>query len=337
MRAIAEQAGVSTGTVSLVLNGKEKGYIGAATARRVRAVACALKYRPNRMARAMVTGRTHIIQFYLPLLIDQHWAATGDLLRDMVWQDGYDLALAKYPFVDGRMGEWRGWPVDGEVISNVGPYTRPMLANARQTGMPLVVLENQPEDGNLDCVDVDLYTAASEALAHLQAQGCRRIAFVTDEWAPKEKGPRIRAYETFCHQAGMEPEYILFQFYRYPSARESMVRYLRAHGPRDRADGLFVINDQMALGVYRGLLDAGLTVGRDVALFGCDGIPEMELFDTPISTIVQPREKMCRKAWEFLRNRIGNPDHPPQRVTLRAELAFRDSTLLFGRRDPPAG
>jgi LacI family transcriptional regulator len=91
-------------------------------------------------------------------------------------------------------------------------------------------------------------------------------------------------------------------------------------------DALFCNNDDLALGAYRGLREAGLRVPDDVMLVGCDGIEDMQFLEQPLTTIAIPVEEMCALAWRFLRRRIENPDTPLQHALLQPTLVVRESS-----------
>ncbi|HEU4752942.1 MAG TPA: substrate-binding domain-containing protein, partial [Armatimonadota bacterium] len=111
--------------------------------------------------------------------------------------------------------------------------------------------------------------------------------------------------------------------YGRAAARDAIKSYLARHSA---PEAIFCMNDDMAIGCYRGLCDLGLRVPRDVALVGCDGIEHTEYLETPLTTIVQPLDDMSRAAWQLLERRLGDPGAPPQRVKLSARLAVRESS-----------
>ena len=82
----------------------------------------------------------------------------------------------------------------------------------------------------------------------------------------------------------------------------------------------------MALGCYRGLCDLGIRVPDDILIVGCDGIEDAEYQACPITTIALPVTQMCSLAWDFLENRIKNPDLPQQEMLLKPELIIRKSS-----------
>jgi LacI family transcriptional regulator len=91
-------------------------------------------------------------------------------------------------------------------------------------------------------------------------------------------------------------------------------------------EAFFCHNDDIAMGVYRGLVDLGIKIPDDSALVGCDGIEDAEYLETPLSTIVQPIAEMCRHAFQLLERRISDPTSPIQEVHLYPDFVIRQSS-----------
>jgi LacI family transcriptional regulator len=108
-----------------------------------------------------------------------------------------------------------------------------------------------------------------------------------------------------------------------PAAREALRERLRRGPP---IDGLFCLNDDMAIGAYRALRDSQRRIPEDCRVVGCDGIMDVEFLDTPLSTVLQPVEQMCHVGWETLKRRMTTPDGPLQQVLLPTTLIVRESS-----------
>ena len=92
-------------------------------------------------------------------------------------------------------------------------------------------------------------------------------------------------------------------------------------------DAILCQNDETAIHTYQALLGSGLRVPQDVLLAGCDGLPYMEYFETPLSTIALPMEEVCAKASQFLQQRMADPTIPRQGTTIQGHLILRKSLL----------
>jgi LacI family transcriptional regulator len=165
-----------------------------------------------------------------------------------------------------------------------------------------------------------------EAMRHLIGAGFRRIAHATFVRKNIAGESRRIGYTKAMRDAGLEPEFIHYPLTerQRPVARQLIQEYVREHG---RPEAIFCHSDDVALGIYRGLCDAGIRVPADIALVGCDGIEDTEYLECPLTTLVQPVAEMCATAWQFLQNRLAEPAIPLQHSLLALKLAIRDSSF----------
>ena len=106
---------------------------------------------------------------------------------------------------------------------------------------------------------------------------------------------------------------------------------LAAHAQKEGwPQGLFCQNDELALGAYRALREAGLRAGREVAVIGCDDTGG-EFFDPPLTSIALPFPEICEMAWSLLMERIESPDLPSRSRRVVPRLIERSSSFLMDR------
>ena len=173
-------------------------------------------------------------------------------------------------------------------------------------------------------------------MQHLIGSGFRRIAHATFVRKNIAEGSRRIGYTKAMREAGLKPEFIYYPLSerQRPVARQLIQDYIREHG---RPEAIFCHSDDVAIGIYRGLCDAGIRVPADIALVGCDGIEDTEYLECPLTSLVQPVAEMCTTAWQFLQNRLAEPAIPLQHSLLPLNLAIRDSSLHTARiRDFPS-
>ncbi|HLH78859.1 MAG TPA: LacI family DNA-binding transcriptional regulator [Chthonomonas sp.] len=323
IRDIAKELNLSHTTVSRVLNNRTD-FISERTRQRVLKAIKTAGYQPNLAARALVTGRTNLIAFWSRYLHTPFQVRVVQALFTQLKADNYELLIRSVPEdTDSELSPPRlEFPTDG-VIAFETAY--PLLWRTHETTpYPPVVSLGAYYCEKTDHVGIDLFYGASLALNHLYEAGCRRIAYLLDQASNRPGDARLEAYLTFCRESGLQAEQIVAPLQTRSSARETLKHYIETWGA---PTGLFCINDEMAIGAYRALLDLKLNVPDDVALVGCDGIEDTEYLERPLSTIVQPIEEMCLIGWQFLRNRIQNPDSPPQQLVLRPQLVVRESSV----------
>jgi LacI family transcriptional regulator len=281
-------------------------------------------YRPNPHARALRRRKTGIIALWIPDQISTHYTHVARELGRLVKQSKQELIISEVGAADMKQ-IWTHVPVDGICAVDASKAVQLELKALAGKSVPVVSLGTY-SSLETDNVRVDMETGTMEAMRHLIGSGFRRIAhatFVRKNFAGESR--RI-GYTKAMRDAGLKPEFIYYPLSerQRPVARQLIQDYVREHG---RPEAIFCHSDDAALGIYRGLCDAGIHVPTDIALVGCDGIEDTEYLECPLTTLVQPVEGMCTKAWQFLQNRLAEPAIPLQHSLLAPKLAIRDSSF----------
>jgi LacI family transcriptional regulator len=241
-----------------------------------------------------------------------------------VKQSGQELIISEVNGADMKQ-LWTHVPVDGIFIVDASKALQAELKALAAKSVPLVSLGTY-SSLETDNVQIDMEAGTLEAMRHLIGSGFRRIAHATFVRRNIAGESRRIAYSKAMREAGLKPEYIHYPLseQQRPVARHLIQDYIREHG---RPEAIFCHSDDVALGIYRGLCDAGIRVPDDIALVGCDGIQDTEYLECPLTTLVQPVPEMCSAAWQFMQNRLADPSIPLQHSMLIPRLAIRDSSL----------
>lgn len=324
MSDVARAAGVSSATVSRVLNGKE--WVSAATKGQVLEAIARTGYTANRQAQSLATGKSGSVAFLLQ-------AGFGDLFSDPTFSkllDGVASELsarrvALVLLVAGSEQERvnveeyvRSGHVDGVIVVSSHDED-PMLGRLVESGIPLASV-GLPlgYEGRVSSVSVDELGSAVTAVRHLQARGCQRIAHIS---GPLDTpGGRFRA-EGFAQVVGAgAADLMAAGDWSILSGRECMAELLE----RDRSiDGLFAASDSLAAGAMLELREAGLTVPGDVAVVGFDDSGLAEATTPTLSTMRQPWADLTSGIVDLLLGAIDGES--PRQVVLPAELVQRES------------
>ncbi|PQV62914.1 transcriptional regulator, LacI family [Abditibacterium utsteinense] len=326
---VAQRAGVHVMTVSNALKGT--GRMTATTRATICRIAAELNYKPNRAARALVTGRTGAVAVVTGPVSEHFYAHVVHLLELELAASQTQMIFmcSRYPERDLEF-LIQSSMVDGLIAIDAFSELR-ALSSTQGAILPCVyagVLHPELAPSlSVDCIAVDLSDAAQDAVQALLDLGCERVAYlVSNEGMAHSEDVRARTYRAAMEQVGRRLEIINVDIgidtSRRDLTRARLVEHIQTHGA---PDGLLCQNDEMAISAYRALRDIGLRVPDDVRLIGCDGLDDMDYFDPPLATIMQPVEKMCALAWEFLQIRLKQPEVPLQRAVLRAQLRQRAS------------
>ncbi|MCX8052952.1 MAG: LacI family transcriptional regulator [Armatimonadetes bacterium] len=331
---VAQMAGVSTATVSLVLSGRHGSRVSPQTRERVLNAALKLGYQPDPLARALSTGKTHSIALWTYGVYDAYYSQAVWLFQELLNKDNYEVQLVETDELVDENATWRNsalWPVDGILA-----FESPMCVDA--------YLQTSPEDrkptvsagafwsDKTDYVGVDLLSGTVSVIRHLLENGNRRIAWLgpsSEAWMGE---PRQVGYVSVMKDAGLPTEFIYVPVESATEFRratyENIDTYLEKNGC---PEAIFCAADEMMIGALRRLHERGIRVPEDVALAGCDGIPETEYHEPRLSTLATPIEQVCRIAWEFLRRRIENPNIDRQGIVLQPQLVIRESSDYLRR------
>ncbi len=336
LKDVAELAGVSTKTVSNVLN--DRPHISAHTRERVRQAVAELGYRPNPNARLLRKRRTAVIALAVPEIELQYFAELAAAIHRTAERRDYTVLLEQTGGDEERerrvAAGFRANLIDGLILSPLALPSEDVLAYAGRR--PLVLLgERFYPDVPADHVAIDNVAASRAAVAHLIGQGRERIAVVGTQEA--YRGPtdlRIQGYREALAQAGLplrpELERTVGTLGRSDGA-QAMTRLLDSGV---EFDAVFCLTDLLALGALRELHDRSIRVPDDIAVAGFDDIEEGRFSVPRLTTISPDKQQIAELAVTHLLGRLdGELDEPPGRITADFRLAVRESTA--GRGHPP--
>ncbi len=335
LRDVAEQAGVSIKTVSRVVN--NQGEISEATRRRVQTAIKRLGYRPNILARSLVSRKSNTLavvawglDYYGPSR-----AVVG--VEQKSSELGYSLFLNLLPRPDDGnvaavLDTMAARRVDGIIwaVPEVGSNREWIRPDWLKQLPPTVFLSMQPRPG-LFVVAVDNRFGAAQVTRHLLDQGRRKIAIITGPLTWWEARERYEGWKEALLRAGLAPSPSLVMEGDWSaSSGEHALQRLLAQQPD--IDAIFACNDQMALGALSVLHRLGRSVPRDVSIVGFDDTPESAHFWPPLTTVRQQLMDVGRIAVQLLHKLIqarvpGEHDETPGPMMLIPQLVIRESSL----------
>lgn len=331
IKTVAERVGVSEATISRVLNNKAGFQASPDTRKRILDVAAELGYVPNRMARSLGTGRSETIGVIVDCLSNPYFAMLVEATATLSSAAGYHALIEITPSVGsspGRVGHLSGWPVDGMLVwTNSWTVLQDAAGNPYQNS-PIVYL-GYPRTDKSDWVASDLYDGGRQVAEHVYDTGRRNVWFLTpyDFAIPARSEERMRAYSDVSQERGF-PDHVIAT----PCIAENtevgvaVAKHIAAMPAKDRPDALIVHNDLIAIGVYRGLRDAGIRVPEEIALTGFDGTQEGQNLERPLTTLSTPPQEMAQAALEILLARIAGSDSGPIGKMLKGTLLVGQTT-----------
>lgn len=328
MADVARLAGVSHQTVSRVLH--DNPNVRGETRERVLAAIRQLNYRPNSMARALVTGRSKTLgvvssdtTFYGP-------ASTLFGIERAAQDAGYAVSVSSLRAVSSRnvvldaIQQLLDQGVDGVAV--IAPLRAGVDALRHVTpDVPVVALESG-QNGSIPVAMVDQRAGAAAATRHLLSLGHKTVVHLAGPLDWQEAEERIIGWKATLEAANAPVPQVLRGDWTPRSGYELGEQLLKT----PNLTAVFVANDQMALGLLRRLHEAGKEVPHDISIVGFDDIPEAAYFSPPLTTVRQDFSELGRRCLKLLLERIEGSDQPT-RVIVPPELVVRESTSAARR------
>jgi len=327
MKDIAEDLGVSLMTVSKAL--RSHSDISEETRKRVLKRAQELDYRPNWIARSLVTRRTYMVGVVIPDLMHSFFAEVAKGIARNLEPHGYQIVMSNsdesIEAEQRQMEMLAGRNVDGLIVASALPNWRKRAGMLREQKTPLVLIDRLPAGIDANYVGVSDEEMGAMATDHLYDQGCRRIAHIRGEETPNSLG-RLRGYRRALEKHGLKssPDYVAVGGRDDAGGSAAMTRLL---GLRQPPDGVFCYNDPVAAGAIRAILDAGRTVPGDIAVIGAGNVHYSDLLRVPLSTIDQSSSLIGQTAADLLVECMEAKTPPePRHVMLAPRLVVRESS-----------
>jgi DNA-binding LacI/PurR family transcriptional regulator len=332
IRDVAREAGVSTATVSYVLNDSRR--VAEDTRRRVIQAAQRLGYRANIMARNLQASETRLIGYsWRPSPPDQFNPILDKFLQSIAESAAWhDYRILAFPSVDVQeeLATYREMmligQVDGFILSNTNFDDQRVLA-LMEAGFPFVSFGRANPGWDFPWVDVDGAAGIQAAVRHLVQQGHRRIAFLAWPETSQTGHYRQEGYTRGMEEAGLpvHADWIQLAGNHHADAYVATQRLLEL--PAEICPtAIIASSDLMALGVINAGWDAGLAVGRDLAVVGFDDAPIARFLRPPLTTLAQPIQELGERLVTMLIDHINGRPVPQDQVLLPPTLVTRAST-----------
>lgn len=326
IRDVARIAGVSTATVSRVLNNSP--VVRPETREKVLAVIADTGYRPNLTARRLSIGRTHSIGIVLPFLTLPSFVERLRGVQSVLADTEYDLVLvtAETPekIEDCINNLLSQTGVDGIIIVSITP-TDQQVDQIEQQRMPVVLVD--ATQSRLNRVVVDDISGGYQATRYLIDLGHRRIAFLSDyldnPFNFVSMSYRCDGYRQALEEAGIpfRPDY---QSEGELGGREAYEKAKTLLNLPDRPTSVFAASDTHAAGVLKAAHDLGIRVPEDLSVVGYDDIRDAEYLN--LTTIRQHLFEMGVKGAQMLMTALNSPPENPLKIMLPVELIVRGTT-----------
>ncbi len=323
---VARRAGVSTYTVSSVLN--RSAYVSPELTTRVQRAVRELDYTINDLARSLQTRKSRTVGMLIPDIASPFYPKVVRGAEDVLREAGYSLILGNsYDRAEEQsryLTVFRSKQVDGMLLF-IAPGNGAEARALVRAKKPVVFVGRVPAGFAADSVAADNVEGARSAVAHLIAKGHRRIGLITGQPELSTSADRVTGWRRALRKAGLAAPRELAGAGDWTAESGHRV----ALGFLDLADpptAVFAANFLMMTGVLRALRERGLRVPEDVEVMSSDDSEWLDVFSPPVSTVAQPSYEMGTHAAGLLLKRIKSPGRRFEQVLLAPELRIRCGT-----------
>jgi len=323
---VAKAAGVSQSAVSRVFTPGASA--SPKTIEKVKRAANELGYRPNVIARSLMTGKSRIIGLVVAYLDNQFYPDVVEKLSKGLQAEGYHvlvlMAEQTANNTDDLLEKILDYQVDGIVLASVAMSSQ-LALRCDAEGVPVVLFNRTQDNEILSSVTSDNLAGGQKAAEHLVEQGYSRIAYIAgwsgastqrDREAGFCKGLAAAGLSLFAREEGN------FHFEQAKLAARQMFSV------DEKPDAVFVCNDHMAFAVMDVLRDElNLRIPEDVAVVGYDDVTAAAWGSYKLTSVRQPANRMVEQTITTLLSQIENDDAPPLRLAIDGPLVVRSSSV----------
>lgn len=325
---VARRAGVSQSAVSRVFT--PGASVSPQMRARVMAAAAALDYRPNVLARSLITGRSRVVGLLLAYLDNQYYPVLLERLCAALQARGYHVMIFIAPQanadVECVLAEILDRQVDGIIMASAA-LSSPLARRCAEQGVPVVQLNRAQDDPALSAVTSDNRAGGRTLARFLVAGGHTRIAYIAGWAEASTQRDREAGFRHGLAEAGRSLYARDSGDYSFEGAQQATRRMFGK--PRRRPDAVFVANDHMAIAAMDVLrFELGLLVPQHVSVVSYDDAPQAAWPSYALTGIRQPTAAMVAAVTDMLLARIADPEAAPRRVVLPGELIVRSSARV---------
>jgi LacI family transcriptional regulator len=325
LRDIAEAAGVTIATASRSLNGNYGVHPG--TRERVLEAASRLRYRPNRLARGLVTGRSQMLGLIISDIRNPFFSEVARGVEDAAYSAGCDVVLCNSDLDSQKqnyyIGSLMAKSVDGIIMNSVTALREIEQERLAESGVPVVLLNRSSGHSQFSTICADNEQGGRLAADHFWRMGHRRFAHLT---GPRKHGNlslRTKGFlQAIREQDPSAPVAVFHGGHTFTGGHAMALKLFRE---REGVTAVFAANDAVAFGVLKAAIECGVKIPDEVSLIGFDDVDFAAIVHPPLTTIHQSKYEIGQAAVNVLLRLAMGKDKSPENRVLGVELIERSS------------
>jgi len=324
IRDVAKAAGVSTATVSNVLN--KRGKVGRRTQGLVLSTVKRLGYLPNIHARRLASRDTRMLGIIVSDIVNPFFPEVIMSFLARTRQLGYETILSETNYDPRRTREAASRMMAhsvGGVAIMTSEFSARLINELARRKIAVTFLDLGPARGYVSTLRIDYASGIEQIAQYLYQQGHRAIAFVAGRPKLKSNEARLEAYERSMQTLGLKPGPILHGDLRFEGGLAAGLA-IAEMSPRPTA--VMAVNDLTAVGVLKGLTSAGLRIPQDISVTGFDRTRLAEYSIPSITTVDIHRDLLGQMAADALHELCSSPNPQGREYEISAELVVGNSS-----------
>lgn len=326
IKDVAREAGVSTATVSHVIN--QTKFVTEKTRQKVLSAVEKLNFYPNAHARTLASGRSNIIGLLISDISNPFFPELVKSIEAEAFEQGFNIMLFNTNYDAGRAADYVRRLIELKVagVALMTAELDPALIDELARKEVRVVFNDLGiVSEHMSNIVLDYSAGIEEAVRHLVSLGHKRIAHIAGSSRIRSGVIRRDAFiETVNRFLPEAEEILIFEGdFRFESGRSAAMEILNLE---KLPTAVVVANDMMALGAMQEFKNAGLLIPQDISIVGFDDIAFASLAEPPLTTVCSPRVEIGRRAIEVLIKTIKLPNQSGEEVKIPTYLIIRKST-----------
>ncbi len=325
IKDVAKKAGVSMMTVSRVIN--NKGFTSVETRKKILEAIEEIDYKPNILARSLVTKESRFITIVIPDISNPFFAEMVKEAEDIARKNKYIILLGD---TEGRKEIEKEYSEaainrmsDGIIL--IAPRMEDKLIIKINDRVPLVLVDRPIAGKDIAQINSDDFSGAVLAVEHLIGLNHKRIGFLSGTRDIPAGLQREEGYIKTLkkNNIDIQSKLIVEGDWTFKSGRDALDRFIS----NDQAStAIFASNDLMALGLIQRAQEMNIKIPEDLSIIGFDDISMAVLVNPSLTTVRQPRLEMGKVAIELLINKLQKKSDIKNNILLKNKLIIRNST-----------
>ena len=334
LKDIATHLGVSITLVSYVINNKEKeARVGPEIAEKIRKTAIELNYQPNLIAKSLKSGKTNTIGLIVADISNPFFSGIARIIEDEARKHGYVVIFGSSDESAEKsldvMNVFLNRQVDAFIIAPA-EHTESQVKSLQKSNIPVVLIDRYFPSVKADCVHINNFQAAYQAVDHLAKNGRTKIAMMAYQTTLPHMQERMDGYKAALRDNGIRFRKSWLRQAAYQHITKDIVGAMKELlEPELQVDAFFFATNTLAVESLKVINRSGIKVPDELAIISFDENDAFDFFYSPVSYMSQSIEELGKGAVQLALDRIRHPRKKNTSIVVEAKLVLRESS---GRR-----